>query len=101
MKHLVIADDLVGPTNAGLKKNTIRAGFRDIEPGPLELRSASGNHPFIVVDVIEVAHKWASEVNDREITANGFLDLDDMLGGMKRYYPDFGPQSEVTVITWR
>lgn len=101
MKHLVIADDLVGPTKVGLKKNTIRAGFRDIQPGSLELRSVSGRHPVIVVDVIEVAHKRAREVNDTEITANGFLDLDDMLSGMKRFYPDFGPQSEVTVITWR
>lgn len=61
----------------------------------MELHSSSGSHPVIVVDVIEVAHKRANEVTIREISGNGFLDLDDMLAGMKRFYPDFGPQSEV------
>jgi hypothetical protein len=101
MKHLVIADDLVGPTDAGLKKNTIRAGFREIELGPLELRSASGLHPVLVVDVIEVGHKLARDVAQQEIAANGFNDLSDMLSGMRRFYPDFGPLSVVTIVTWR
>jgi hypothetical protein len=100
MQNLIIADDLVAPTKAGLKKNTIRAGIRDITVGPLELRSFSGTHPVIEVDVVEVSHKLASEVSDQEIAANGFRDLDDMLLGMKRFYPDFGPSSQVTVITW-
>lgn len=101
MQNLVIADDLVAPTKAGLKKNTIRAGIRDIKNGPLELHSSSGTHPVIEVDVVEVSHKLANEVSDREIVANGFRDLADMLAGMKRFYPDFGPSSQVTVITWR
>jgi hypothetical protein len=100
MQNLAIADDLVAPTKAGLKKNTIRAGVRDIRIGPLELRSSSGTHRVIEVEVVEVSHKLAKEVSDREIVANGFRDLEDMLIGMKRFYPDFGPASQVTVITW-
>lgn len=101
MKFLVIADDLVAPTNAGLKKNTIRAGKRDIDVGTLELRSSSGTHPVIVVEVTEVSFKRAREVTASEVRANGFVDHDDMLAGMKRFYPTFGPESEVTVVTWR
>lgn len=101
MQQLVIADDLVAPTKAGLKKNTIRAGMRDIHPGPLELKSSSGTHPVIVVDVVEAGHKLAHQVTEQEIAENGFRDLDDMLTGMKRFYPDFGPLSVVTVVSWR
>lgn len=101
LQNLVIADDLVGPTAAGLKKNTIRSGRRYIVEGRLELKTRSGIlGPIIIVDVTSVSHKLAKDVTAEEIARNGFSDVEDMLSGMKRYYPDFGPLSEVTVIEW-
>ena len=100
MQHLVIADDLHAPTLDRFKKNTIRSGRRDILPGKLELRAAGGTLPPITVDVIEVSHKLANQVTDDELFLNGFWNLDDMLEGMRRFYPDFGPRSEVTVVEW-
>lgn len=59
--------------------------MRDIQLGPLELKSSSGTHPVIVVDVVEAGHKLAHQVTEQEIAENGFRDLDDMLTGMKRF----------------
>jgi hypothetical protein len=54
-----------------------------------------------MVDVVSVAHKTAIEVTQGELEANGFVDMAHMLYGMSRFYPDFGPGSEVTVVGWR
>jgi hypothetical protein len=100
MQQLAISGDLVAPTLAGSKKNTIRAGRREITPGPL-LLVPGDESPSFVVEVVEVGHKRADEVTLVEIRENGFVNQRDMLSGMRRYYRDFGPKSEVTVVRWK
>ncbi|WP_327210973.1 ASCH domain-containing protein [Rhizobium leguminosarum] len=100
MQQLAISGDLVASTLAGRKKNTIRAGRRDIVTGPLRLVPGDGS-PSFVVEVAEVGHKLADEVTMAEIRENGFAGQRDMLSGMRRFYPHFGPKSEVTVVRWK
>jgi hypothetical protein len=100
MQSLVLADDLFPGIPLGLKKNTIRNGKRDILPGPLEFKPSSGNGASAIVDVTTVKHCRAADVSEQDCRANGYRDHIDMLLGMQRYYPDFGPDNEVTVIIW-
>lgn len=53
------------------------------------------------MEVAEVGHKLADEVTMAEIRENGFAGQRDMLSGMRRFYPHFGPKSEVTVVRWK
>jgi hypothetical protein len=101
MQSLVLADDLHADTHEGRKKNTIRNGIRDILSGPLEFKSSSGNLPGFVVEVTEVLYRKASEVTAAELRENGFRDYAHMISGMKRFYPDFGPSSDITLVRWR
>jgi hypothetical protein len=78
-----------------------RAGRRTRSAmGSLEFRSSSGSLPGFVVEVIEVLFKKASEITTAELRENGFTDYEHMLSGMKRFYPDFGPASDITLIRW-
>ncbi len=100
MQSLVLIDDLHADAQEGRKKNTIRNGIRDIVVGPLEFKSSSGSLPGFIVDVAEVLYKKASEITTAELRENGFVDNEHMLSGMKRFYPDFGPASNITLIRW-
>lgn len=100
MQSLVLVDDLHADARQGRKKNTIRNGIRDIVRGSLEFKSSSGSLPAFVVEVIEVLFKKASEITTAELQENGFTDYEHMLSGMKRFYPDFGPASDITLIRW-
>jgi hypothetical protein len=100
MRSLILADDLHADAQEGRKKNTIRNGIRDIAEGPLEFKSSGGSLPSFTVDVTQVLHKKASEVTSAELRENGFLDHTHMLSGMKRFYPDFGSASDITLIRW-
>jgi hypothetical protein len=100
MQFLVLVDDLLPGIHSGLKKNTMRNGKRDIVLGPLEFRAASGNGASVIVDVSEVKFNKAADVSHEDCLANGYRDRADMLVSMLRYYPDFGPDNEVTVVAW-
>lgn len=100
MQSLLLADDLFPGISSGLKKNTMRNGKRDIVPGPLEFKPSSGSGQTTVVEVTAVNHCKAADVSDEDCRANGYRNRADMLLGMKRYYPDFGLDNEVTVISW-
>ena len=85
---------------SGLKKNTMRNGKRDIALGPLEFKPSSGRGEVAIVNVTAVKHCGALDVSEEDCRANGYRDHADMMLGMRRYYPDFGPDNEVTVIIW-
>jgi hypothetical protein len=81
------------------KEITIREGHRDYHEGPCWLMC----HilPWAVkVNIIEVRHCAAGEITKEEWEADGFAHYDDMIRGMKKYYPSFNNESSVTVIKW-
>ena len=53
-----------------------------------------------MADIASVRHRLASEVTLQECRDDGFTDVDDMVQGMRRYYPTFGPDTPVPVIRW-
>jgi hypothetical protein len=83
-----------------IKTITIREGWRDYTPGPVLL----GCHILkwaTMRNITDVQYKLLKEVTEEEYTADGFVSFDNMLDGLKRFYPNINSDSEVTVIRWK
>lgn len=96
MQSLKLADDLF-PLLLNTKFSTIRFGRRDIQLGELTFENVSDSDSK-VVNVIRVVHSKVHSLMAFEITDDGFKNINDLIEGMKRFYPDIDRQSEVTVI---
>lgn len=84
----------------GKKKITIRAEYRDYIPGLLMIVSPKTNR-CVEATLTDVKYYLAKDVPRKDCISDGFLGLEDMISGMKDYYPDFNPESKVTVIKWK
>jgi hypothetical protein len=83
----------------GRKRITVREGHRDYITGPVLI----GCHILgwaTMRNIIKVTHKLLKEVTEAECKADGFVNMADMLHGLREYYPTISPDSEVTVIEW-
>jgi len=84
---------------SGNKKITIREGWRDYQPAlsvlccPIE--------PWCVgINITDVKYKSIKEVTPEEYLADGFKSRDELIEGLKKYYPNINLESKVTVICW-
>ncbi len=83
----------------GEKKITIREGYRDYWPGPVVLFCHI--EPFAVMaEITEVRHTLLRGVTQEEWETDGFENRKDLLTGMRKYYPEIGWGSPVTIIYW-
>ncbi len=83
----------------GIKQISIREGHRDYKPGPGVICDPSDS--FVVgVTFTNVVHKTLSEVTENEWLADGFTSQEDLLLGMREYYPSIELTSPVTVLFW-
>ena len=94
MQSLALAPQHFDPIRTLKKRVTIRKGYRDIKPGPMIFRTPDDLEPDqsdeIEVNVERVIFTRAGEMTDKEAKQDGFGSLDEMIEGMKDYYPDFG-----------
>jgi len=99
---LLIAGDVAKEDcEAKLKKISIRKGYRDYRTGDtLLLCCHLSCWAGPIARVTEVRHTIAEFITDKECTDDGFENWDDMVEGLKEYYPDFAEQTPVTVIRW-
>lgn len=84
----------------GNKEITIRTGYRDYVPGLLMIVNPEINM-CVKATLTDVKYYLAKDVPKKDCIADGFSDLEDMITGMRQYYPEFNPDSEVTVIKWK
>lgn len=83
----------------GTKKISIRQGHRDYRKGVVML--CCEKVPWCVAaDITYVRHTIVSQVTEEEYAADGFTSREDMLGRMRRFYPDLTSDSPVTVVCW-
>jgi len=96
-QNMQLVNDLFPSLLAGWKQCTIRKGMRDIKPGALTFHAPDGSLK-ATVNVTEVRHKKLGELTDAEAQADGAENAAHMVAAMKRFYPDIGPDSDITVI---
>lgn len=98
---LLIADDPQMRLNVltERKQISIREGHRDYQKGPMII--CDPENPWAVsVNLTEVKHCTMAEITEEEWLADGFVSQEDMLEGMKKYYPNIGLSSPVTILYW-
>lgn len=106
MKHPLCAlllatdDEMWGNALTGRKAITIREGHRDYRVGAPVMLCNTELCFCVEADVVSVRHCTLGEVTDEELQADGFRDRDDLLAGMRQYYPQLTFESPVTVIRW-
>ena len=96
-QELMIADDLVPYVKDGRESCTIRSGQRDIRVGELFFKAVNSGE-VLKVNVTEVRHKTLGEITEAEARRNGAPSAAVCRAAMKRYYPDIGAASPVTIV---
>jgi len=99
---LFLARDLFESIDQG-KTVTIRKGRRDVQLGDLRFLSPiqEGEEQLQRdVYVTYVMYCKAIDIPIDLLMDDGFEDHDDMLEGMKRFYPDFEEDTECTVVIY-
>jgi hypothetical protein len=84
----------------GVKKITIREGHRDYRIDCPVMLCCHLEPWAVMADVVDVRHTTLEEISEEEYVADGFQSSEEMLSGMKRFYPNLSMNSPVTVIRW-
>lgn len=95
---LKLADDLMPGIRDGAKRVTIRNGRRAIARGRLRMESTQGTEPDVYVNVTRVLVVPLYRVPQVALKGDGFVDAQDALECLQRFYPSITLESEVTVI---
>lgn len=98
MQVLKLADDLFPGLLDGTKRCTIRAGRRDIKLEPLQFVPTNNTVEPVIVDVLEVRYLRSRYIDDQLAWADGANGADALRQALTRFYPDLGPDGEVTVV---
>lgn len=97
IQTIKMADDFMESISCDRKKTTIRKGVRDYTLGPAVIESVSGTQKFRVF-IDGLSTNFADCLPEADLSDDGFADVSDMVERMKRFYPDFQPNTEVTVV---
>ncbi|EPE96166.1 hypothetical protein RGCCGE502_21335 [Rhizobium grahamii CCGE 502] len=101
MQNIIIADNHMESVESGAKTIAVRVGYCSIEPGPLEIRSASGFWPASRVHVVSVQRKAISSLSADELNQSGVSTSDAMVKLFLPAFPCLSTESDVTVIGWK
>ncbi len=85
---------------AEIKQITIREGWRDYQVGRPVMLCCEKEPWCVMADIVEVRHCTLSGVTYKEMAADGFQTYEDLIEGMRHFYPDMNLDSPVTVIRW-
>ncbi len=101
MQNLCVADHMIEDVESGEKKIAIRVGKVSIQPGPLEVKSASGIWGSVQVVVEKIETRAVSALTSDELRACGYASVDNLLDVQRSCYPCINESTEVSVIFWR
>lgn len=85
---------------AKIKKITLREGHRGYTVGSQVMLCCHLVPWAVIAKITEVKHCILREVTQEEWEADGFIDQEDMLDGLRKFYPKIDWESPVTVIRW-
>lgn len=120
VQQLKLANDLFPLFHSRDKRVTCRRGRRNIKLGSLAFLSMDPADPDALewdtftrayddkfqgqiymiqfVKVLRVTYMLAGDISDQEARHDGFEGTVDLIRGMRRFYPDFNDNTEVTFI---
>ena len=85
---------------SGKKAISIREGHRGYQTGTPVMLCCHIEPWAVLADITSVRHCQASDLTAEEIRDYGFRGFEDCVSQMRRFYPNFGPHTLVTVIRW-
>jgi len=84
---------------SGEKTCTIRKGTRNYKSGTAML--CCHVEPWAVMaDITGICFCNLSNVAEKDFKSTGFDSQEEMLEGMRKFYPDINSESDVTVVRW-
>ncbi len=97
MQSLKLTNDLFPALVNGAKRATVRAGKRDVVPGPLTFESVSGDRSCDVL-VYRVSYTMVRDLTLNDAHLDNAKDVDELVIALRRFYPDLKDSDIVTVI---
>ena len=96
---LIAGEEMRDKVLKGEKKITVRNDHRNYTLGPVLIGCQLLSWATLRT-ITKVQHKLLKDVTDEEMRADGFKDVDDMIAGLRNFYPNIDKDSQVTVIEW-
>jgi hypothetical protein len=93
--RLPLKSEFIPLVRAGAKRSTVRAGRRQIDPGPAEIVSGNVRIP---VRVTLVEYKTFGGLTHDDAISDGFRSRDDLHKALRAFYPDLDDDDTVSVI---
>jgi hypothetical protein len=98
---LMLAPSLVLQVVECVKRNTVRGGWRDYRVGDhLYLVCPEHNWTSPLKYISSVRHCTVRTIPKADYEHQGWASREDMLGDLRRFYPDMKMSSKITVIWW-
>jgi hypothetical protein len=99
MQTLQLADDLFEGVWDGSKTLTILNGRHEIALGDLLFEGTTDTVVFsAIVDVWAIIYTKLGDLFNEDARLDGAETAEDLAANMKRFYPDIGPDSEITIV---
>ena len=95
MKRIRLKPEYMDLVATGMKRSTVRAGVRNIDPGAAEI--VSGSHA-IPVEIMKTVIKRFDELTEQDARTDGFETLDGLAAALRRFYPQIGPADPVSIV---
>jgi hypothetical protein len=93
--QLLLKSEFIPLVRAGAKRSTVRAGLRQIDPGPAEIVSGTVRIP---VRVTLVEYKTFGSLTHADAVSDGFSSRDDLHRALRAFYPELDDDDAVSVI---
>jgi hypothetical protein len=85
----------------GRLKISIREGYREgYDPGRPVMLCCQIDPWCVMAKITASRHCLLSEVTEEEYRDHGFANREDLLAGMRRFYPEMGWDNAVTIVRW-
>ena len=97
---LIAGEEMRDDVFAGRKKITIREGHRDYQVDKPLILCCDKLNWATMKTVTGVRHTTLRDVTWPEMSADGFGNYAHMERSLRQFYPQIGPDSPVTVISW-
>lgn len=94
---LISGEDCKRDVSSGKKKLTIKKGHWSYHPGPVLIGNDLGNWVTLKT-ITDVRHTTVKFLRPEEIHNDGFKDRLELIERLSEFYPDFNPDTPVTVI---